>query len=113
MKVAHQLPGVSDRWYTRNQEKSSTDLAAAPLPRRRASQFPHVVQASLSILLVSSRRSQTFDKRQSRFTVSGETFSVSAVSWILSPPKKRSSTTWLRRGSTDSNAVSASSRAAR
>ena len=43
----------------------------------------------------SSRVSQVFANFQSRMTVSGDTFSTSAVSSTLKPPKNRSSTTWL------------------
>jgi len=42
---------------------------------------------------LSSRRSQLFANFQSRCTVSGETFKMSAISFTLSPPKKRNSTT--------------------
>ena len=46
---------------------------------------------------LSSRSSHSLASFQSRFTVSGDTFSASAVSSTLSPPKNRSSTTWARR----------------
>src|SRR5881392_1229334 len=56
------------------------------------------VQASWALSTLNSRRSHAFASFQSCITVSGETFSTSAVSSTLSPPKKRSSTTRLRLG---------------
>ena len=58
-----------------------------------------------------SRRSQTFASRQSRITVSGETFNTAAVSSTLSPPKNRISMTRLFRSSNVASAFSASSSA--
>jgi hypothetical protein len=42
---------------------------------------------------VNSRKSQDRASRQSRMTVSGETFNTTAVSSTLRPPKNRSSIT--------------------
>src|SRR5262245_31426222 len=52
----------------------------------------------------NSRRSHTLANLQSRITVSDEILRTSAVSSTLSPPKKRSSTTRLFRGSTAASA---------
>src|SRR5262245_23746587 len=59
----------------------------------------------------SSRWSQARAKLHSRRTVRGETLRTSAVSSSLSPPKKRSSTIRLLRGSMVDSCSSASSRA--
>ena len=59
----------------------------------------------------SSRSNQSFASRQSRLTVSGDTWSTSAVSSTLKPPKNRNSTTWLFRASTSANASNARSSA--
>ena len=59
----------------------------------------------------SSRRSHALANFQSCITVSGETFNTSAVSCTLSPPKKRSSTTWPLLGSIADRACKASSSA--
>src|ERR1700733_2093695 len=61
--------------------------------------------------LLNSRNSHTFANFQSRITVSREIFKTSAVSSTLSPPKKRSSTTWLFLESTEASWCSASSSA--
>ena len=58
-----------------------------------------------------SRASHARASRQSRITVCGETWSASAVSSTLRPPKNRSSTTCARRGSIRVRLSSASSRA--
>src|SRR6185503_17507346 len=63
--------------------------------------------------LRSSCKSHILASFQSRITVSAETLSTSAVSSTLSPPKKRSSTTWPFLGSTVVRAFSASSSAIR
>src|SRR5262245_16167036 len=60
---------------------------------------------------LNSRNSHTLALFQSRITVSGEILRTSAVSTTLSPPKNRSSTTWLIRGSISAIALSASSSA--
>ena len=60
---------------------------------------------------VSSVNSQARANFQSRITVSEETFTTSAVSFTLRPPKNRSSTIRALRGSTSASAFSASSRA--
>src|ERR1700752_2228003 len=57
----------------------------------------------------SSRNNQTLARRQSRITVSFETFNNSATSSTERPAKKRSSTTRTLRGSTSASAVNASS----
>ena len=62
---------------------------------------------------VSSRRSQALATFQSRFTVSADTCSASAVSSRLNPPKNRISTTWLFRSSCFASSSSASSSATR
>ena len=59
----------------------------------------------------SSRSSQSFASRQSRLTVSGDTWSTSAVSSTLKPPKNRNSMIRLLRTSTFANASSARSSA--
>ena len=59
----------------------------------------------------SSRSNQSFANRQSRLTVSGETWSTSDVSSTLKPPKKRSSITRLFRTSTAASASKARSSA--
>src|SRR5262245_4561443 len=61
--------------------------------------------------LESSRSSQVLASRQSRATVSGETFKTSAVSSTLRPPKYLSSTTWHFLRSTVARLLSASSSA--
>jgi hypothetical protein len=43
----------------------------------------------------ASRAAAAFASRQSRITVSGDTFNTDAVSSTLNPPKNRSSTTRL------------------
>ena len=53
---------------------------------------------TIDSLPLSSRNSHARARVQSRRTVPTETCSTSAVSSRLSPPKKRSSTTWLSRG---------------
>ncbi len=60
---------------------------------------------------VNSRRSHASAICQSRVTVLTETFSASAISSLLSPPKKRSSTTRPLRGSISASLPSASSSA--
>jgi hypothetical protein len=52
---------------------------------------------------LTSRASQTLASLQSRTTVSGQTPNTSAVSSMLSPPKKRNSTTRLLRSSIKAN----------
>src|SRR5215813_1462905 len=58
----------------------------------------------------SSRSNQVLASRQSRATVSGETFKTSAVSSTLRPPKYLNSTDRACLGSIAASAVSASSR---
>ncbi len=55
---------------------------------------------ALTSFAFESRKSQSFARRQSRFTVSFDTCSTSAVSSTLNPPKNRSSITRLLRRST-------------
>ena len=62
---------------------------------------------------LSSQYSHARARFHSRFTVRGETFSTSAVSSTVSPPKNRSSTIWLFRASTVASAFNASSIATR
>jgi len=59
----------------------------------------------------SSRSSHSFASRQSRLTVSDETWSTSAVSSTLKPPKNRNSIIRLFRSSIFANASKARSRA--
>ena len=61
--------------------------------------------------LASPAAATTFASRQSRMTVSAETFSTDAVSSTLNPPKNRSSMTRLLRSSNFASASSASSSA--
>src|SRR5260370_18545628 len=61
--------------------------------------FPAIAQAPSNLSPLSSQRTQFLAIFQSRSTESLETFRNSAVSSRLSPPKKRSSTTWLFLGS--------------
>ena len=96
---------------SRNQASRSGASTASAAWNRRSTRPS--ARASRPSSPLSSRRSQTFASCQSRFTVSGDTFSASAVSWTVSPPKNRSSTTWLFRSSTRSSARSASSSATR
>ena len=61
-------------------------------PRRRGLRYGCRRSGSVTALSPSSSRSnQSFASRQSRLTVSGDTWSTSAVSSTLKPPKKRNS----------------------
>ncbi len=96
------------------QKRSALAPPRAPARRDRAARLVASAQASffarrslhrLPLLCPISRASQALASLQSRRTVSGETFSTSAVSSTLKPPKKRNSTTRLFRGSTRARAL--------
>src|SRR5262249_32974560 len=110
--VAIRLPASRRRPHRRLPSQRPPALLL-PAPERHdiASPLAASVQSSPPLSPFSARRSQAFANLQSRSTVSGETLSASAVSATLSPPKKRSSTTWLFRRSTAARAFSASSTA--
>src|SRR5580700_4472543 len=106
------LPGgVRCHHHKRRAEKQRVDSHRARGPHGKAARFAANDQASFVLsftpVLPISRASQALASLQSRRTVSGETFSTSAVSSTLSPPKKRSSITLLFRGSTSASALSA------
>lgn len=74
------------------------DVTPRPVPDRYPlSLIPFAFSLVFFRVRDSSRISHAFANFQSRITVSGETFSTSAVSSTLRPPKNRSSTTWTLR----------------
>src|SRR5229473_2504308 len=60
-------------------------------------------------LPLNSWYNQALAMFQSRVTVFSEIFNTPAISSLFKPPKYRSSTTWLRRGSISPRRVNASS----
>ena len=74
-------------------------LNASPTIGRPSRGADAVGQASCERSPRISRCSHALASRQSRMTVSGDTFSTDAVSSTLNPPKNRSSTTRLFRSS--------------
>jgi hypothetical protein len=90
-------------------------LVARPVERFLANPFNLEIPISTrgSLPPASSCNNHSFANRQSRFTVSAETFRASAVSSMLSAPKKRSSTTRAFRGWIPSRRVNAWSIATR
>ena len=90
-------------------------LARIVVKRRVAHGFdaPTTIEVFHRASPSSSRSNQSLASRQSRLTVSGDTWSTSAVSSTLKPPKKRNSIMRLFRTSTAANASKARSRATR
>ena len=90
-------------------------LGSVFLQRGKVEVFDSLPSLGHSALVapLNSRKSHTFANFQSRITVSAETPRASAVSSTLSPPKKRSSTTFAFLWSMTDKAWSASSRATR
>ena len=91
------LPGETHRQQSWLSGRPLARFPAAPTSGGRAAPPGASVQAPCECSLLSSHSNQSLASRQSRKTVSGETFNASAVSFTLSPPKKRSSTTRLLR----------------
>src|SRR5436309_7971760 len=94
-------------------EQKRVAIGAGTVQRLGAQLFnpPPAIGIAAHASPFSSRRSHNLARRQSRFTVSADTASASAVSSTLKPPKNRISTTRLLRASIAARASRARSSA--
>src|SRR5262245_23248488 len=98
---------TSYRRHMRNRERQGGRRAFVQAPHGTARLFSSTLHCSLVTLIVLWSHARAL--RHSRCTVGADTPSASAVSSMFKPPKNRSSTILLFRGSTADSLVNASS----